>query len=82
MHEVEFKQMIITRLTRRGAGVVGDPIRIITQFFDTDGALVGECDPCTYSPQDMISFGRFCSKPGQTVSGDDIEMWEKQKDQR
>lgn len=41
------KEVIITKLLRRGKGVEGDPIRIITQIWDKDGTLIAEVDPIT-----------------------------------
>jgi hypothetical protein len=43
--DVQIKQIIITRLLRRGEGKNDDPIRIITQFWDMDGNLIAEFDP-------------------------------------
>ncbi len=43
--DVEVKQVIITRLTRRGRGVESDPIRIITEIWDMDGNKITEIDP-------------------------------------
>jgi len=38
-------EVIETTLTRRGKGVEGDPIRIITQYWSQDGKLLAEKDP-------------------------------------
>ena len=40
-------QVIETTLTRRGEGVIGDPIRIITEYWDMDGNKLCEVDPIT-----------------------------------
>lgn len=45
MDRAELIQVIRTTLTRRGDGVVGDPIRVITQYWSTDGELLAEVDP-------------------------------------
>ena len=45
MPDVEVIQVVRTYLLRRGAGVEGDPIRIITQYWSLDGELLAEVDP-------------------------------------
>ena len=41
-------QVIRTQLVRRGEGNDKlDPIRIITQYWSTDGELLAEVDPCS-----------------------------------
>lgn len=46
MDEVELIQVIRTTLTRRGDGEsTDDPVRIITQYWSTDGKLLAEVDP-------------------------------------
>jgi len=42
---VEIIQLIKTTLTRRGAGVKNDPIRIITEYWTMDGQKEFEIDP-------------------------------------
>lgn len=44
MNDLEVKRFIITRLERRGSGVDGDPVRVITQYWDMKGNLVFEID--------------------------------------
>lgn len=45
-NEVELKQVIVTRLLRRGSGRgESSPIRIITQYWSMDGELLVEIDP-------------------------------------
>jgi hypothetical protein len=46
MDTVEVVEMIKTTLTRRGEGVDGDPIRVITQYWDFKGNLLFEIDTC------------------------------------
>lgn len=43
--DAHLETVIITRLTRRGAGKGADPVRIITQVWTLDGVLVAEQDP-------------------------------------
>lgn len=45
MDEVRVIQVVETTLTRRGKGVVGDPIRCIRQYWSLDGKLLAEVDP-------------------------------------
>lgn len=45
MSEVEIIPVVRTTLARRGKGVQGDPIRIITQYWSTEGELMWESDP-------------------------------------
>jgi len=45
MDKVEIIQLIKTTLTRRGKGIEGDPVRVITQFWDMQGELMFEYDP-------------------------------------
>jgi hypothetical protein len=42
---VEVLQVIRTTLLRRGKGIEGDPVRIITQYWLMDGTLLFEHDP-------------------------------------
>jgi len=44
--EVEVIHVIKTTLCRRGLGKAGDPIRKITQYWDMQGHLLWEIDPC------------------------------------
>ena len=46
MSNVKIVKFIKTELLRRGAGKENDPVRIITQYWDMDGNLVFEIDPC------------------------------------
>lgn len=49
----------------RGAGIVGDPVREVSRFFDTTtGLLVFELDPCKLDPDIVIE----ASPPGGSVS--------------
>ena len=43
--EVEVIEVVRTRLQRRGQGVVGDPVRILTQYWSLEGELLAEIDP-------------------------------------
>jgi hypothetical protein len=44
MDAAEVMQVIRTTLLRRGKGVDGDPVRIITQFWSLDGQLLAEVE--------------------------------------
>lgn len=51
--EIECKEVIISRILRRGTGKdENDPIRIITQVFEKDGTLIAESDPCTVTAEE------------------------------
>lgn len=39
-------KVIVTNLETRGAGIEGDPVRRITQYWTLDGELLFEFDPC------------------------------------
>ena len=45
--ECQMINVIRTTLLRRGKGVEGDPIRIITQYWTLEGELLFEHDPCS-----------------------------------
>lgn len=45
MKTVELVQVIRTNLERRGNGTDGAPLRIITQYWTTDGEFLCEVDP-------------------------------------
>lgn len=51
MDEVEVMQVIKTTLTRRGAGVPDDPIRVVTEYWSMKGEKLCEVDPCMVSVQ-------------------------------
>lgn len=38
-------QVIISNTKRRGKGIEGDPIRVVTEVFTLDGKLIAEYDP-------------------------------------
>jgi hypothetical protein len=47
-------EVIEASIMRRGQGVEGDPIRIITQYWSLDGELLAEVDPvCTSNQQPL-----------------------------
>lgn len=52
MDSVICKELIVSTIKRRGEGVEGSPIRIITEVFEKDGTLIAEYDPLSnkYSP--------------------------------
>jgi hypothetical protein len=45
MDKARAVQVIETTIARRGKGVDGDPVRIITQYWSFDGQLLAEVDP-------------------------------------
>jgi hypothetical protein len=45
MSNAEIISVIRTDLTKCGAGIDSDPIRIVTQYWDLDGKLLWEVDP-------------------------------------
>lgn len=47
------RQVIETQILRRGAGVDGDPVRVITQIWTTDGELLAEKDPFRIEPSEF-----------------------------
>lgn len=46
MDECKVVELIRTTIDRRGKGVVGDPIRVVTQYWTKEGILVMEFDAC------------------------------------
>lgn len=48
MDTAQVIQVIKTTLLRRGKGIEGDPIRVITQYWTLDGELLFEFDPCEH----------------------------------
>ncbi len=47
MNSAKVIEVIVTDILRRGEGIEGDPIRIITQYWDSEGNLLVEDDPLT-----------------------------------
>lgn len=45
MKDVQCREVIISRIRRRGKGIEGDPIRVITEVFEKDGTKIAEYDP-------------------------------------
>lgn len=45
MDKVFTQEVIITTMLRRGKGVEGDPVRIVTEVFTKDGKKIAEYDP-------------------------------------
>ncbi len=39
------REVIETQILRRGKGIEGDPVRVITQIWTTDGEFLAERDP-------------------------------------
>lgn len=66
MDTIKVEEVIIATVLRRGAGVPGDPIRIITQVFTKSGELIAENDPCagevTIKGEDIIKEFRVSNR--------------------
>ena len=80
MENIECKEVIISRLSRRGKGVENSPIRVITEVFEKDGTLIAEFDPCpeTFSVMDLVHFARWCFNDGiitGKVNQNDVNKW-------
>jgi len=62
MKDVICKEVVITTLARRGAGVPGDPVRGVTQVYDKDGTLIAEYDPGqtdAYKIAHLVKFAKW-----------------------
>lgn len=46
MDKTFIEEVIISTTERRGNGIEGDPIRIITKVYSKDGELIAQYDPC------------------------------------
>jgi len=57
--KVEVRNFVVTRITQRGDGTEKDPIRTITEVWDTDGEKVGEVDPLLKNAQ-ISTIKEFC----------------------
>ena len=44
MDTIECKEVIISTLKRRGEGIEGDPIRVVTEVYEKDGTKIAEYD--------------------------------------
>ena len=55
MDDVKLIEVIHATNQRRGKGTEDDPVRIIEQFWSTEGKLLAENDPCP----DATSFRPF-----------------------
>ena len=80
MKEVVCKEVIITRLLRRGKGVEHDPIRCITQVYDKKGNLIAEHDPnpTSHTNMDMVYFCEWIEEndiPLNKVNGSTVTKW-------
>ena len=83
MKEVVCKEVIITRLLRRGKGVEYDPIRCITQVFDKKGNLIAEHDPnpSVHNDMDIVDFCRWTGEnniPLNKVTPSTVTKWLKE----
>lgn len=61
MDNVICKELIVSTIARRGKGIPGSPIRVITQVYDKEGNLIAEKDPMptTFDEDDLIYFAQF-----------------------
>lgn len=64
MKGVECKEVIISKLTKRGKGLKHSPIRIITEVYEKDGTKIAEYDPSpeTFAQMDLLHFARWMKK--------------------
>lgn len=70
---------VIEVMATRGAGVPGNPVRLVTQFWSRDGQLLAERDPETATPEGraLEELGRLnvrdsrwsCTLCGQELTG-------------
>lgn len=84
MDKVECKEVIVSTLRRRGAGVAGDPVRIVTEVFEKNGTLIAEHDQHTFHAGDLVAFAQWCIKKNfqvQNVAIADIQKWRNDNDQ-
>lgn len=51
---VQVETCVITRLSSRGSGIVGDPYRTLTQVWTLKGELIAEYDP-TCDPASILN---------------------------
>lgn len=64
MDQVEIKKVIITTLSRRGTGVEGDPVRVLTEIWDMEGSKMAEVDshePKMFTETQMASFAYWAA---------------------
>lgn len=64
--EVICREVVITRLLRRGTGKEDNPIRAITQVYEKDGTLIAESDPQIQkiTVVDVSEFAKWCIRGG------------------
>jgi len=58
------KEVIVSKIGKRGKGIFPDPIRSITQVFEKDGTLIAEYDPFQnhFNSDSLIKFARWLKK--------------------
>lgn len=66
MADIICKEVIVSKLSRRGKGIDHSPIRVITEVFEKDGTKIAEYDPMpeTYAEIDLIEFAKWVKKMG------------------
>ena len=83
MKQVECRELIVSRITRRGKGTDHDPIRVITEVFEKNGTKIAEHDPdpATFQLFDLIHFARWIQKKDFDASKADTDLVEKWLDE-
>lgn len=72
------KEVIVSNLTRRGAGTRMSPVRVITQVFEKDGTLIAEKDSFNddFTQMDLVHFAQWCIRKKKTAPVfNDVEKW-------
>lgn len=75
--EVCVREVIVSNLTRRGAGTRMSPVRIITEVFEKDGTLIAEKDHFNelFTQGDLVHFAQWCIKKNIPPAFPDVEKW-------
>lgn len=80
MDQVKLIEAIYCTKTRRGKGVEGDPIRVVTEVFTKEGELIAENDPeMIYTKKDMCNFAIFLASRNwvDTPAKNILDEWNK-----
>lgn len=67
MKQVEYVRVLCTRLLKRGDGIV-EPERVIAQYWDDDGNLIGEVDPLVISDNKAVAHALQSWRPAENHS--------------
>ena len=65
-HDAPRVIQVIQSIHRRGQGIDGDPIRLVTMYHTFDGEFLAESDPCWSAAQ------RLQNRAGGTKGGDPV----------